>query len=61
MLGRHDYIGNDLNTFCSNHKDFIEWVYGMGADYAHKFPLLVPPVDLNEDWGKLSFDSMTIR
>ena len=61
MLGRHDYIGNDLNTFCSNHKDFIEWVYGMGADYAHKFPLLVPPVNLNEDWGKLSFDSMTIR
>ena len=57
----HDYIGHNLHNFAGNYKDFVEWTYGMGADYAQKFPLLVPPIDLNEEWGELSFDTRSLK
>ena len=57
----HDYIGHDLPNFAGNYKDFVECAHGFGADYADKFPLLVPHVDLNEVHGELTFDIRSIK
>jgi|TARA_B100001250_G_scaffold408003_1_gene429652 hypothetical protein len=57
----HDYLDGDLHNFAGNYRDFVEFAYGMGADYAHKFPLLVPHMDLREEWGELHFDTMSLK
>jgi len=44
----------DPPPFCSNYRDFTEFAYGMGADYAKKYPLLVPIVEQPEPHGELS-------
>tara|TARA_B100001250_G_scaffold183594_1_gene158012 strand:+ start:1617 stop:2960 length:1344 start_codon:yes stop_codon:yes gene_type:complete len=56
-----DYIGGNMNNFARNYRDFVEFAYGMGASYAHKYPLLVPSIEPDEKHGELHFDTRSLK
>ena len=54
------FVSNDLKelghmpSFVNSYRDFLELTLGMGAPYAHKFPILTPPIDPPEPHGQLA-------
>ena len=43
-----------LNSFVRNYRDFAEMVYGMGAEYAERYPITSPMIVCPEPHGELS-------
>lgn len=54
VIGELEEAIGGLHSFVSNYRHFVEMTYGMGAEYAERYPITSPMVVCPEPHGELS-------